>query len=549
MSAPTTANYSPAPARNRYWLVFAAALAVQALLYCLTIPSNHTEAEDSLWYAYDTREKSYHALFHLHHLLYLPVMRLIYTTVHFADAFRLMIGVDILCAVATVGLLFLWLDRGWQLRRSASLFACAFLAFSYGFWRYAVEAEVYLPAMLLQVWLAGRVFRPAPSSPSAGTLPGQGLTAILGAAAMLMHAPLSAPLAVVAVPFYLLFTRRLQALAVYGVVATALVTSAYYAAYRTEAAAHDPAMVPTPATFTEYLRQGGKSEDPLTVNWTTLPKAVPGLGAAVVSSNYLFAIPFTRDKLFAAFPTRNLAKEAFTARSYSRALAGCGLGLTVVLLGLIAFAGTRRFEWSGPRLRALFAEPETWAIFVWLAAYVALVCVIEPENPENWICSLLPIATLAGLLMHFLYRDAADARLPWVFTGLLLAQNLVGGFFVIHNPASDSSRYKSTWVLAHAHAGDVIFTRDNDVFTRFVRYYSPAKVVNVISADAATTRAMLQATPAAPGGTRYLYVDVIEPPGYMRRRNPALYDDLTGLRQELLPSLAPTGADDLKRLP
>ncbi len=536
------------PAGGRYWLVFCLSLAALALLYFLTIPGNHAEAQDAFWYAYDAREKPFHALFHIHHLLYLPVMHALYLAVHPTDAYDFLIGVDLLCGVATVGLLYLWLERGMRLGRPASLFGSLFLAFCYGYWRYSVEVEVYLPSLVLTVLLAWRVLRRTQGPPGAGSWAGRLLTALLATAAVLMHAPLAVPLAVVAVPIYLLLTRRWRALAVYAVVPTVLLTGIYYAAWQAEVKANDPTMPPPGATFAKFLVEVDAPDD-AGVKLSNVPKTAIGLGADVVSSGYLFAIPAVRDRLFAAFPGRNLARDAFTARSYSRSLAYIGLGLTVVLLGLIGFVAVARLEWSRERLRALLAWPETVALLLWLGAYFVLVGVVEPENPENWVNFLLPLAVLAALLVHFLYRDAARAKLPWVFVGLLLAQNLLGGFFVIHNPDSDLNRHRSAWVIAHARAGDVVFTRDNDVFTRFVRYHTPAQVVNCAGLGAADTRAAVAGHQAGPGGTRYLYADVLTPPVYLQKRYPTLNDDLAGLRAEWIPTLAPTGDDDVKRLP
>ena len=546
MEASPSAGPRP-PAGGRYWLVYGSSLAALALLYFLTIPGNHAEAQDAFWYAYDAREKPYHALFHVHHLLYLPVMHALYLASHAPDAYDFLLGLDLLCGVATVGLLYLWLERGLRLSRPACLFASLFLAFCYGYWRYALEVEVYLPSLVLTVLLAWRVLRRTQAPPGAGSWLGRLGTALLATALVLMHAPLGVPLAVVAVPIYLLLTRRFRALAVYAVVPTVLLTGIYYAAWRAQVRASDPATPPA-ATFAKFL-VGVEAPDEAGFKLSNVPKTAVGLGADVVSSSYLFAIPATRDRLFAAFPGRNLARDAFTARAYSRSLAYVGLGLTIVLLGLLGFVALARLDWSRERLRALLAWPETVALLLWLAAYFVLVGVVEPENPENWVNFLLPLAVLAGLLMHFLYRNADRARLPWVFVGVLLAQNLVGGFFVIHRPDSDLNRYRSAWVIAHAHAGDVVFTRDNDVFTRFLRYHTPAQVVNCFGLDAAGTRAAVDGTPAAPGGIRYLYVDVLAPPAYLRARYPAMYDDLAGLRTEWTPTLSATGDDDVKRLP
>ena len=533
--------------RPRLWLDTVLALAALALLYVLTIPVNHTDAEDCLWYAYDTREKPYHALFHVHHLLYLPVMRLIHTTVPFLDAYHLMIGVDILCGVATVGIFFFWLERGLQLGRRASLFGCLFLAFCYNFWRYSDEAEVYAVANLLLALLALRVIRRGPAPPGAETWPGRVLTALLGTACMLIHSVLTLPLAVAAVPVYLLLKRRWRTFAIYGVLATVLVTGAYYTAFRIVSTAHDPAL-PAPPTFLKFLAEGSEGSGEVALTWKKIPQLPVGLGPAVISSDYLFAFPKVREKVFNAFPNRNFSKEFYTGRAYSPARADLSLAMAAVLVVLLAFMACR-LDWSAPRRRRFLAAPETVAILLWAGTYIVLVGIVEPENPENWVSFLPALAAIAAVVVHGLYRGLEHAWLPWVFVGLLFTHNLVNGFLILRRPGSDLFRHRAAWVLAHAHAGDVVFTRDNDVFTRFVRYYSPARVVNLWADGEELTRRKVEQTPVAPGGARYLFTEVLTPPSYLCAIQPGLADQMAHLKQEMLPALQPTGSEDVTRLP
>src|SRR5688572_27200805 len=114
-------------------------------LYLLLLPANHSEAEDAFWYAYDVENGSLIDTLHPHHLLYIPLNRAIYLTGITERSYPLMVGVNVVLGVATVCLFVLLLRKigmpsGYALTMGASL------AFSYGYWRYSVEVEVYILA-------------------------------------------------------------------------------------------------------------------------------------------------------------------------------------------------------------------------------------------------------------------------------------------------------------------------------------------------------------------------------------------------------------------
>ena len=137
-------------------LVFGAALA----LFLLTFPENHVEAEDAYDYAW-TVEQGGRGLFHSFHLLYLPLMRALW---HWARlpaaglrAYPVMATASLLCGAAAVTVLFRTVRRFRD--TGTALFAAAGLAVSYGFWRYACEAEVYVPASLATMAAFACAFR------------------------------------------------------------------------------------------------------------------------------------------------------------------------------------------------------------------------------------------------------------------------------------------------------------------------------------------------------------------------------------------------------
>jgi len=125
------------------WVIFMASF----ILYLLTTSQIHTY--DGLQYALSVESERLPQLFHPHHLLYNVLSYLLWKplTLGFADLRSVVVMGFISALSAAGGLALMW--RFW--RRSSvpalpSLAGIAWLGLSYGYWSYAAEVEVYLPA-------------------------------------------------------------------------------------------------------------------------------------------------------------------------------------------------------------------------------------------------------------------------------------------------------------------------------------------------------------------------------------------------------------------
>lgn len=237
-------------------------------------------------------------------------------------------------------------------------------------------------------------------------------------------------------------------------------------------------------------------------------------------------------------PYRNLTEELFMARNFSPLLAGVSLALAAAL-GAIAIYIVARLRFDGRARNRLRARPAIAALAVWLLAYAALVIAVHPDSPELWICFLLPLALSAGVALDAFFKDRA-LRAPIAFCGLLFAYNLCG-MAMIRAQSSDLNAQKAAWVLKEARNGDDIYTRDADVFTRYVRYHAAAGVnaVNCWSRDAAETEVLLEGV-RPPGARRFVFDDVFEPPSYLVARTPEIVEGLAAWKGRLKDRLRPT---------
>jgi hypothetical protein len=50
----------------------------------------------------------------------------------------------------------------------------------------------------------------------------------------------------------------------------------------------------------------------------------------------------------------------------------------------------------------------------------------------------------------------------------------------VYSPGGDYHRARGAWLIANAGASDLVLTADNDVFSRYLRYWSSAEVVNLL---------------------------------------------------------------------
>ena len=529
--------------------LFFAALAFLAL----TVPANQLEAEDAYYYARMVEQGSGVELFHPHHLLYLPLSRVAFRCAqaggYTGRAFPLLIALSALSAAAAVTLFARLLadaanrPGGVPLRRTARgktterqppaepgavapalgrrrfpvpWFALALL-FSYGFWRYGVTAEIYLPALALML---GALV----AAVGAQRLDGRfGVGAALSVAAGLMHL-VSLPLVLAAIPALYVLRRRRRLAIVHALV----VAGGIAAAYGAVAAGPGWRGFADPAVARDGLTQ------PFT--WV---KAAAAAGQTLLSGNFLFAWPSAGDALQRIFPSRMLQEELFLGRQAAAwvrwlapvTCAAALAGLVAVWLRILA------------RLRATRAEPDALrgSALVWLAGSAALALWTEPANPEMWIAALAPFWLLTARLWPAVASESRAVKLaPAALTVLLLAHNGVGGWALIASPRSDYARAKFAWLNARAKPGDLIVTAESYSVVTRQQYVLPARV-----ADAKFLRPEdWPALRASVRGRIFVMGDVLEPVAALLRRDPAAVARLRALADEIRPGLALLHADE-----
>lgn len=333
---------------------------------------------------------------------------------------------DSLLGAATAGSFFLALRRA-EVRRPAALAAAAGLSFSYGFWLWSLEAQVYLLGLLAMAWFLGELLCDRPRPGRLGML--QGL-AMLGHAGHLMAAPAAA---------YALWRaagrERARALRRWAACAAATLGCAYALA----------------AAFCV------KPD-----SWRQLKLWL--LGSAALNHRRAFAwhgryYSWAGLRQWAAMSARIVSDFSPLAGPQGWAALALGLGL----LGAAALGAWRARRGA----RAV----QTRLCLLWLAGYAALYLSWEPFTMVYRLSDLLPLWFLAAV---------AFESAPWAGAALAAALGLVNGISGIlpkTKPSSNPEYREALWLKGQVPPDAWVVVTGNDQV--YVPYFAHRKPLNL----------------------------------------------------------------------
>lgn len=469
-----------APARPSTRLLGAEAaliVATLSILYLATLAGSHNEGEDGIGYLLPIRNGHASTIFNPYHLIYNWLGWFVY---HGALTFGYDGGplgpVQVLNAfTGAVGIALLWVFlRSVVPRRLVASGACGILAFSYGYWGYSVDVEVYvLSAVLLlaSLMLAHRaVMRPS--------VRGFLLLGLANGAAVLGHNT-NVLFAAVAVVALLISWRTLPLHNVircgcaYAAGAAGVVLGSY-------AVAIPVVGLDSPRAFWDWLTADAQSGQWGYFTRTSGLKVFVGAGRALIAGHFALALGPVRDFADRAFKDKSLREEYFLVRGYSSALAFLLVAVSAAVIGLLALVASRWL--TRPKLDPA-ARTLAQLCAAWIVTYVIFFSWWEPANLEFWIAIWVPIAIL--LVLPF----ASPQPPQWSRLGPMLIGGAVAGLFVVNlvgsvlpqrHAADDYWRVRAAWYARNALPTDLVFT-NNYIYTEYLRYFGNGTVVDVPS--------------------------------------------------------------------
>ena len=451
--------------------------------YLATAAGNLGETDDVYAFAY---RAEHFALTHITDprlMLYHMVMRLLFLGSQALGldigALTLMRGVSALSAAGSLLLILRIASRDLKLGTATALFAAGILASCYGFWRYAAEAEVYLPAIFLVLLIfhglsqLGGEDRPEGAGKRLGVAAGWGA---LAGGAVLFYQPSVIPL-FFAFPLLLARRDRLLDLCGYFAAGGIVVVAGYLIGFL----AYWPGSL-TLANFISFLSQRSSEfiVPPLSLRTVavSLVRAAFALGHDVASANWIFAFDPVTGLIQRAFSYNVITEEIFLAKR-AGALAYVPLITLVLLVVLTAglLVKARRYSLAALRDRRVLA------LLAWCAINGAIIGRLNPAGIEAWIVLLPPLTLLFAVVVIRPCLAQGAGRWMAGFAAVLFLHNALGGMALVQDPAGEYDRVKGAWVIAEAEPRDLVVVAGNAGLVEALRYLSAAEVVLIAPGD------------------------------------------------------------------
>ncbi len=445
--------------------------------YLLTAAGNISETDDVYAFAYRAENFAVDYLSDPRLMLYHISMRLLFLASGLlgwdASALILMRGFSAICAAASLLLLMRIVFVDLKLSAETAVISATVLGCSYGFWRYAAEAEVYVPAIFLILLVFHGLSRIAAGArgDSAGLLLSTGCGVISGIT-VLFYQPSVIPL-FFAFPFLLLYRARLFHLGVYGFTGGAVVISGYLLGFF--------AFWPEPlslAAFEAFLSQRSSEFIVPTFSLKTLVvsmiRSAFALGHDLVSMNWVFAFDPVVALIQQAFSYHVIDEEVFLAKR-----AGLLVYLPIVTVVALAAVALRILMALGlPSITFLKQRPFL-VILLWAAINGAIVGRLNPGGLEAWIMVFPPLVLLFSALV--VEPCLRIGRRIWIvgFAVVLFLHNAIGGMTLVRDPANEYARVVGAWVIAEAKSEDLVIVTGDASLGESLRYLSPAQVAFV----------------------------------------------------------------------
>lgn len=456
------------------WRSSAGAFLLLVAFFLLTAAGNAGETDDVYAFAYRAENFALNYISDPRLMLYHMAMRLLYLANESLglgfSALTLMRSFSALCAAASLLLLFRVLVADLNLARETALLATAVLGISYGFWRYAAEAEVYIPAIfLILLVFHGLLHGQRKVEGAFSKLPVFAVLGMLAGFTVLFYQPSVIPL-FFAFPFLLLYRNRILQLGLYAAAGGGVVIAGYLAGFL--------AFWPDPLSLTSFQaflsQRSGEFIVPafsLKTVIVSMIRSAFSLSHDLASVNWIFAFDPVTKLIQQAFSYNVITEEIFLARR-----AGALVYLPIITLIGLALLALRIVVAAGWPAFALLGQRPFLVILIWVAINGAIIGRLNPAGLEAWIMVFPPLVMLfAGFLAEPCIR-AGRCGLIAAFTGVLFLHNAMGGMALVWSPANEYDRVVGAWAIAEAKPEDLVIINGNAGLGESLRYLSPAKV-------------------------------------------------------------------------
>jgi hypothetical protein len=471
-------------AGREWFFILTAALAVFTFYY-LTAAGNLSETDDVYSFAYKAEHSSWSQVSDPRLMLYHMAMRVIYLAGSSIkpdiSALALTRLFSAVCAPIALILFIRILILDLKLSDFTAGAASFLLGSTYGFWRYAVEGDVYVFSIMLCLLIFHLLSQSLPDSKAASNLIKVKFVftaiGVLAGISVLFYQPNAIPL-FFAFPLLLLAKDRRTLLSCYLVSGAVIVMAGYligYSLYRSE-----PLSV---HNYIAFILQRSEEFDipPLSLRTVVISilRSCFSLSHDIASSNWIFGFTPVVQLIHRVFPANSIIEEIFLTKSM-----GWIIFLPVITLVLLVFFSIRlAVAARSISLKGIF-NLRTSAILIWFILNSVIIGRLNPAGIEAWIVVLPPLVILfAVIIIEFCAEKQRKSPVLAVVL-MVFIHNTVGGMGLVHSPAYEYERVKGAWIIHHADERDLVIVTDNARFAQTLEYLSKSRIVTIPSSTA-----------------------------------------------------------------
>ncbi len=449
-------------------VVFVAGL----VIFLSTLVANFSGPHDSINYLNQIVEGKH--LFHQHHLLYHFTAHLWYALWHplfpgvrdyyIVESFTAFWG------ALNVLVIYFFLRKRFSLSILNATLVLSVVVFTYGFWLYSTNVEVYAPPMFFLLCCLFLLTGPRPEKKIF-------YIALLHSLAILFH---QVHVLFVVVVLYKIFTfRSLKAFLIYACTGMAVVGAVYFSiGWWVEGNQ-------SPGAWWQWI-MGYTSSDAYwqRPGWDMLMKVFTGFTHAFIGGHFIFQLPWLKE-VFAEYAGHSLQDEIFLSQHISSTLAII-LSVACLLFAALFIYFHIRFIKNFRRI-ILRRGTVILPLLLCTLVYSLFFCFWMPEILEFWIFQSILI-WLMVLGTAFDYESASwlkPGRLFLLLTLLLWFINWMGSMKWMQRIENDLYYQKVTELQPWLNnADDMVVFQDGWIIKDFVDYFTPVQVFE-ISIDSA----------------------------------------------------------------
>ncbi len=449
---------------------------VSYIIFILTLVSNFSASHDSIHYLYDiVRGEN---LFHQHHLLYhflankwllfwkdffncrslSPDGVLLFCRAHYIiESFTALWGASALTVC------YLFFRRRFFLSRISSWLGTAIVGFSYGFWFYSINIEVYLPPLffiLLSLYtLTKKEFLASDAK----------RVAILHSLAILFH---QVNVLFVPVVLYCLFRRKMyKSIWTYTILSFIITITVYFVIGW---------FIEGHTTFASWLSWmqgytvGHGYWQPL--SFKTPIHVLTGFGHAFIGGHFIFQLPAMQSLLQQSFQSHGLKDEIFLSSDISPYWAWILTILAIFLLILMILLIIRVVSF----IKKMQSHHHVISpLLVTLFIYSIFFCFWMPEILEFWILQMVIVwLLLIGMLPVIRFPMGINNNIGLAITMVMLfTLNYFGSIRWLQTSAKDWYYVEAQKISKEVSADDIIIVEDEWILKDYLRYYTPATII------------------------------------------------------------------------